>query len=210
MKNSSKLLNFDLNRQLEFSVFRGVGFSSQRDLHFDLNRSLSFDSQRILPFGKKGVDFRQFVCGRCGVIVDGEAERCPNCKARFLSDEEPIESSTLVKSSKKVTHSKMEEYFGEEYVEEVKPPPIRRAPVYRCPSCGKNLRYIPPQKKWYCSRCKIYIGTTPRGRPKPVRAYTPRAGAASGGVKFIVEQRGSRRPSEVVIVEELNRRKRGR
>ncbi len=211
MRDSSKLLNFDLNRQLLFTVFRPVEFPTQRDLLFDLDRSLSFDSRRVLPFGKKGVDFRQFVCGRCGVVVPGDAQRCPNCEGLFASEDEPITSTTRVRPSENVAHSKMKDYFGEEYRESVGPAAKRRPPTYHCNSCGNNLRYITARGKWYCDRCRIYYGTASRGGPKKPHRFTPHAGGGPGGVKFAGGQSGRRAyPSEVVMVEDLNKKRRGR
>ena len=210
MKDSSKLLGFSPNRDLYFNEFRNVDFPIRRDLQFDLNRELGFDPERELPFGKKGVDFRHFICGGCGEVVNGEAKRCPNCKALFKSDEVAITSDTSVRLSEKIEHSRMREYFGDEYIEGRRAAP-RAAPVYNCRSCGNDLRYISSRRKWYCDRCHIYIGTARRGGPKKVHRYTPSPGYGSSGPKFVTDRdQRARRPSEVVIVEEIDRRKRRR
>jgi predicted amidophosphoribosyltransferase len=209
MKDSSKLLGFDLNRKLLFSEFRRVDFPSRRKLYFNLDRKLAFDSQRKLPFGRKGIDFRHFVCGRCGTTVDGEAKRCPGCKAVFRKTEEQISSDTKVRPSRDIKHSKMNKLFGDEYTEKKKPPPDRRQLGYRCSSCGNNLRYISSHRKWYCDRCRIYIGTSQRGSPRKIRRYSPPARAGGSGTKFVEEREKRKRyPSELVIVEDLNKKKR--
>lgn len=210
MKDASKLLNFNPDRELQFNAFRPVDFTIRRGLYFDIDRDLSFDSQRDLPFGKKGTKFRHFICGGCGSVVDGEAKRCPKCGAVFKSDEEAMESESKVDFSEEIRHSRMREYFGEEYEEGIESK-REASVVYRCGSCGNNLRYIRTREKWYCDRCKIYIGATTRGAPKKVHRFTPSAGSRPGGVKFVVDQRARRRyPSEVMIVEDLNKRKRRR
>lgn len=210
MKDASKLLNFNPDRELLFNTFRPVDFTVRRGLYFDIDRDLTFDSQRDLPFGKKGTKFRHFICGGCGSVVDGEAKRCPKCGAVFKGEKEFIESESEVDFSEEIRHSRMKEYFGEEYEEGTGPKRETRR-VYRCGSCGKDLRYIRTRGKWYCDRCKIYIGATTRGGPKKVRRYTPSAGSGPKGVKFVVDQRGrTRYPSEVVIVEDINKRRRRR
>lgn len=211
MKDASKLLNFNPDRELLFNTFRPVDITVRRGLYFDIDRNLSFDSQRDLPFGKKGTRFRHFICGGCGSVVDGEAKRCPKCRAVFKGEKVSIESESKVDFSEQIRHSRMKEYFGEEYKEGIRPPEGRRQQVYRCRSCGNTLKYVPKQRKWYCSRCRIYIGITTRGAPKKVHRYTSSAGTGPRGVKFVVDQRGRKRyPSEVVIVEDINKRKRRR
>jgi ribosomal protein L37AE/L43A len=209
MKDSSKLLGFNQNRDLYFNEFRSVDFPIRRDLQFDENRNLSFDSERDIPFGKKGVEFRHFICGGCGKVVNGEAKRCPKCRATFKGDEQRVLSSIDVRLSKEIEHSSMKEHFGDEYIEE-RMHEHEKHPTYRCRSCGNNLRYVSGQGKWYCDRCKIYIRTSRRGSPRKKRTYTPRAATASG-VKFVPDQRPRRyRASDVVVVEDINRRKRRR
>ncbi len=211
MKDITKLLNFDPDRRLLFNEFRRVDFSWQRNLLFDSNRELSFDSHRDLGYGKKGVTFRHFACGNCGQVVDGAAPKCPKCGAWFVSEETQVKSDTEVKPSQGATHSKMKEYFGDEYTMGLRSPP-KQQPRYNCNSCGSDLRYIQSRRKWYCDRCKVYIGTSTQGRPKPRRIYSPRGGGGgTGGVKFSTSPRGQqRRPGEVMIVEEINRKRRMR
>lgn len=207
MKDTTKLLNFNPDRNLQFNVFRDVDFQMRRNLTFNIDRELTFDSERELTFGKKGVSFRHFACGRCGEVVEGDAIRCPNCGVVFEVEEESIGSDTRVRLSEEIEHSKMKQYFGEEYKERVRSE--TRGPTYRCGSCGKLLRYIRERGKWYCDRCKIFIGVTPRGAPKTYHRFTSHAGGGPGGVKFIeTERRRPPRSGEVVIVEDLNRRRR--
>jgi hypothetical protein len=211
MKDSSKLLGFSHNRDLYFNEFRKVDIPLRRDLLFDHERELGFDSNRELPFGRKGVDFRHFICGGCGEVVNGEATKCPNCKSLFKVEDLRIRSDTKVSLSEDIEHSRMKEYFGKEYVEHHEAHEHVREAKYRCRSCGNDLRYISSRRKWYCDRCRIYIGTAPRGRPKKVRSYQSSQRIGSGGPKF-VEDRSQRphRPSEVVIVEDIDRKKRRR
>jgi hypothetical protein len=211
MKDSSKLLGFSPNRDLYFNEFRSVDIPIRRELLFDLNRDLGFDSERELPFGKKGVDFRHFICGGCGEVVDGDASRCPKCNSRFKVEDVRIRSDTEISLSEEIEHSRMKEYFGNEYIERSHSPAKKAQPVYNCRSCGNDLRYISSRRKWYCDRCRIYIGTAARGAPKKIHSYTPSSGYGSSGQKF-VENRNqrARHPSEFVIVEDINRRKRRR
>ena len=206
MKDSSKLLGFSPNRDLLFSEFRSVDFLIRRDLGFDINRDLTFDSERDLPFGIKGVNFRHFICGGCGEVVDGEATRCPKCKAAFKADDGNIFSDTDVTLSEEIEHSRMKELFGKEYEEHHEEREHQTEAAYRCRSCGSDLRYISSRRKWYCKRCRIYIGTTKRGSPKSPRRHTP-SGGGGGGTKFVSGQR-RRHPSEVVIVEDIRKRRR--
>lgn len=211
MKDSSKLLGFSPNRDLYFNEFRAVDIPLRRDLQFDLNRELGFDPQRELPFGRKGVDFRHFICGGCGAVVNGEATRCSSCQSLFKVEDVRIRSDTKVSLSEEIEHSRMKEHFGKEYTMEVHTHPQKKAPSYNCRSCGNDLRYISSRRKWYCDRCRIYIGTAPRGRPKKVRSYQSSQRIGSGGPKFVEDRsQGPRRPSEVVIVDDINKRKRRR
>ena len=209
VKDTTKLLNFNPDRRLLFNEFRRVGITLRRDLFFDSNRGLSFDSERDLGFGEKGVTFRHFACGNCGEVADGAAPKCPKCGAWFVSEETQVKSDTVVKASHGATHTKMAEHFGAEYKMGLRNPP-KQQPRYHCNSCGSDLRYIQSRRKWYCDRCKVYIGTTTRGQPRPRRIYTPRGGGA-GGVKFSSSPRDRQRhPGEVVIVEDINRKRRMR
>lgn len=209
MKDTTKLLNFNPDRKLLFNEFRRVGITLQRDLLFDSDRTLSFDSGRDLGFGDKGVTFRHFACGNCGEVVDGAAPKCTKCGAWFVTEETAVKSDTKVKESHDVAHTGMKEHFGEEYRMGLRSPP-KQQPRYHCNSCGGDLRYIQSRRKWYCDRCKVYIGTSTQGRPRPRRVYQPRGGGA-GGVKFSSSPRGQqRRPGEVVIVEEINKKRRMR
>ena len=83
MKDSAKLLSFNVNRNLKFKVFRGVSFNLDRSLDFDNDRDLSFDSGRDLGFGKRGVIFRGYVCPVCGAPVAKDASKCDECDVQF-------------------------------------------------------------------------------------------------------------------------------
>jgi len=83
MKDSSKLLTFNVNRDLKFKVFRNVNFNLDRDLAFNLNRNLIFDVNRDLGFGKRGVIFRGYVCPVCGAPVAKDASECDECGVKF-------------------------------------------------------------------------------------------------------------------------------
>jgi predicted RNA-binding Zn-ribbon protein involved in translation (DUF1610 family) len=209
LKDSSKLLGFDKNRTLWFHSFRTVDFPLKRKLTFDSERTLDFDSDRDLPFGKKGVSFRHFICGNCGNVVDGEVARCPGCRAKFRSDEKMVKSTTQVELSEEIQHSKMKQYFGEEYEEQRRSKTTEEA-IYRCGSCGRILRFIRQRGMWYCDRCKIYIPTTTIGAPRNLHKHaSSRSQYGTSGVKFIVEPRNQRQyPSEVVIVDDLRQKRR--
>jgi hypothetical protein len=208
MKDTTKLLNFNPDRKLVFPEFRQVDINLKRDLTFDSERNLEFDPQRELKFGKKGVTFRHFACGNCGQVVDGAAPKCTKCGAWFVTEETAVKSDTEVKTSNGATHTKMKDHFGEEYKMGLRSQ-TKQQPKYHCNSCGGDLRYIQSRRKWYCDRCKVYIGTS-KGRPKPRRVYQPRGGG-TGGVKFTpTPQERARRPGEVVIVEDINRKRRMR
>ena len=79
LKDSTKLLGFDLNRRLNFD--------SDRSLAFSMNRNLNFDTNRDLGFGKRGVVFRGYVCPICGASVADDDPRCDECGVEFIQSE---------------------------------------------------------------------------------------------------------------------------
>lgn len=83
MKSTSKLLNFNSDRKLKFTVFRDVAIRPNRNLFFNIDRKMLFNPNRQLNFGKKGVVFRTFVCSSCGHEVSPTDTRCVGCGVRF-------------------------------------------------------------------------------------------------------------------------------
>jgi predicted amidophosphoribosyltransferase len=89
MKDSSKMLNFNLNRTLAFESDRRIGFSPDRELLFSSSRELLFDLDRELDIRSRGVVFRGYICSGCRADVSRDAEVCNGCGAVLeqVSDE---------------------------------------------------------------------------------------------------------------------------
>jgi len=83
MKKTKNLLNFNVDRDLEFKAFRQVDLVFGRGLSFDIDRGLSFDASRDLGFGIRGIKFRGYVCPECGAAVTKGVDDCYNCGIRF-------------------------------------------------------------------------------------------------------------------------------
>src|SRR6266571_2592647 len=77
------LLNFNSDRELEFTPGRPLEFDARRPLEFDSRRALEFNANRDLGFGRRGVVFRGFVCPICGALVTEDAKRCNECGTVF-------------------------------------------------------------------------------------------------------------------------------
>jgi predicted amidophosphoribosyltransferase len=81
MKDSSKMLNFNLNRTLAFEAERRVDLSPDRELLFSSVRELQFDLDRELGIRGRGVIFRGYVCAGCGTDISRDAVECTGCGA---------------------------------------------------------------------------------------------------------------------------------
>lgn len=178
MKDSSKLLSFNINRDLKFKAFREVCFNLNRDLKFDSDRDLSFDSSRDLGFGKRGIIFRGYVCPVCGAPVAKDAANCDECKVQFeqsvtrkekRSQKKPWDRGERQHTPAKKSTSKKSP---------AKPPASKtRRSTFQCPVCGKLL-YVGASK---CSGCDV---TFSDGQKVPATKSPPKsqAMAAAPGI----------------------------
>jgi hypothetical protein len=154
MKDSSKLLNFNVNRDLNFKVFRGVGFGIRRNLSFDCDRALSFDVNRDLGFGKRGVVFRGYVCPICGAPVAKDAANCDECGVKF---ERTAREET---KSRKKSWEREKTRKPPASTSVKKPPKVpktkQRRSTFQCPVCSKLL-YVGTAK---CPGCNVAFSTS--------------------------------------------------
>ncbi len=144
MRDSAKLLNFNLNRDLNFDAYRGVSVDVNRALYFDKYRSLSFDLDRDLGFGKRGIIFRGYVCPVCKAPVDVDASQCGGCGVRFQKEKKkgsksiPRESRIKRKPpARKVPKKKNTNV--RKASPKVTPPAKKNRDTFRCPICGIPL-----------------------------------------------------------------------
>ena len=87
MRDSTKTLKFNPNRDLGFEPSRGVDFEVRRSLSFDKSRDLLFNVDRDLEIRKRGVVFRGYVCPICGASVADDDPRCDECGVEFIQSE---------------------------------------------------------------------------------------------------------------------------
>jgi len=117
MKDTKNLLNFNVDRRIGFDSERNLGFNSDRNLGFDFHRSLLFDPTRDLPFGKKGVQFRGYLCQDCRrPAIFSEKEKrhyCGHCSTWTDTSQEtqkrlkqPIKNKVEVKVEAKYVNDK--------------------------------------------------------------------------------------------------------
>ncbi|MCK5397276.1 MAG: zinc ribbon domain-containing protein [Thermoplasmata archaeon] len=163
MKNSSKLLNFNVNRDLKFKVFRGVDFNVRRNLAFNLNRDLFFDVNRDLGFGKRGVVFRGYVCPICGAPVAKDASDCDECGVQF---EQTVTRKEKRTQKKTWDRGERQQAPPKKSAQKKKPPAKKKSPpkppaskqrrsTFQCPVCGKLL-YVGATK---CPGCNVTFST---------------------------------------------------
>ena len=145
MRDSTKLLNFNLDRELNFHAYRNIDIDAERALEFNLNRAISCDLNRDLGFGKRGIIFRGYVCPVCKASIAADAAQCDECGVTFLKNTETTKKKTTTKSKQKT---------------KIKPP-VRKAPKQRA-----NKKTIPKTAKkirdtFMCPICGIplYVGT---------------------------------------------------
>ena len=182
MKDSSKLLTFNVNRDLKFQVFRGVDFNIRRNLAFDLNRELVFDLNRDLGFGKRGVVFRGYVCPICGAPVAKDAANCDECGVKF---EQTI--TRKEKRSQKKTWDRGERQRkppaskkSKSKKSPPKPPASKqRRSTFQCPVCGKLL-YVGATK---CPGCDVTFSSGQKV-PAAQKPSRPPARAAAPGIVY--------------------------
>ncbi len=165
MKNSSKLLNFNINRDLKFKVFREVKFNLDRDLFFNFDRDLSFDVNRDLGFGKRGVVFRGYVCPVCGAPVTKDALECDDCHVKFeqisTRKEKRSQKKTWDRGDRKQTPSKKSKAPKKPAAKKIQSKPLvskQRRSTFGCPVCGKLL-YVGTQK---CPGCDVVFSANPK------------------------------------------------
>jgi hypothetical protein len=125
--DDTKLLNFDLDRNLLFDYDRDLHFDHDRDLHFNLDRDLGFDLNRDLGFGKRGIIFRGYVCSSCGALVNPMATECDECDAVF--ETEPKKKATKKPKKRAKVRRRFCHYCGY---------PITGSDTY-CSHCGLRL-----------------------------------------------------------------------
>ncbi|MDO9536854.1 MAG: zinc ribbon domain-containing protein [Thermoplasmata archaeon] len=151
MKDSAKLLNFKVNRDLKFTAFRVVNFGIRRPLSFNNDRDLSFTSSRDLGFGKRGVVFRGYVCPVCKAPVAKNAPKCDECGVKF---EQPKAKTTPKKT------------FAEQLARNKPKASPQRRSTFQCPGCGKIL-YVGAER---CPDCST--GFVSRDKVPPPQATT--------------------------------------
>ncbi len=138
MRDSSKLLKFNVNRNLNFDPYRDVGFDLDRRLDFDLDRALSFDPGRDLEqIRLRGIVFRGYICPHCGALVAPDKGRCAEC----LWDLDVVIKKNLT---------------SEEFVDVVLPAPKKSkdpAEGFACDVCGRIIAHGEPK----CSGCGTWF-----------------------------------------------------
>ena len=163
MKDSSKLLSFNINRDLKFKVFRGVQFNVNRNLAFDSDRDLFFDLDRDLGFGKRGVIFRGYVCPACGAPVAKDAAECDECNIQFEQTITRKEKRSQKKSwdrGKRQRTSPKKSSSAKKSAPKSPASKTRRS-TFQCPVCDKLL-YVGASK---CPGCDVTFST---GQKVPV------------------------------------------
>lgn len=172
MKDSSKLLSFNVNRNLKFKEFRGVDFNTGRKLLFDVDRGLSFDVNRDLGFGKRGVVFRGYVCPVCGAPVAKDAAECDECGVQFEQNvrgrkEKPAaQTKKWTRGERQTTKPKTRPKSGQ-----------KRRSTFECPICGKML-YVGTAR---CPGCDTIFDLKSGSQPdRKVKAQQQGRSAAPG------------------------------
>ncbi|MCK5397608.1 MAG: hypothetical protein KAJ33_05105 [Thermoplasmata archaeon] len=180
MKDSAKLLTFNVNRDLKFKVFRGVSFNLNRNLAFDSGRDLSFNSKRDLGFGKRGVVFRGYVCPVCGAPVAKDASKCDECGVKFektvTRKEDRAKKKTWARGTRERTKPKKpkasKKSASSTTIAKKSPPKSpagrQRRSTFQCPVCSKLL-YVGATK---CPGCNVIFNTGQKvpATKKPTRS----------------------------------------
>jgi len=196
MKDSSKLLNFNVNRNLKFKEFRGVSFNLNRERGFNPNRDMFFDSNRDLGFGKRGVVFRGYVCPVCGAPVAKDASECDECNVQFQKV-----TTRKEKRSQKKNWSRGERHTKPPKKSASKKSPTRKSPpkspasspkapskkvakqrrsTFQCPVCGKQL-YVGTSK---CPGCDVAFDIGQKAPVARTAPSKPPARAAAPGIVY--------------------------
>ena len=181
MKDSSKLLSFNINRDLKFKAFRGVGFNLNRNLSFDSDRDLTFDSSRDLGFGKRGVIFRGYVCPVCGAPVAKDASKCDECDVQFERTVTRKEKRSQKKSWDRGERRKSPPKKSKSKKSPPKSPSRKtRRSTFQCPVCGKLL-YVGTSK---CPGCDVVFNEeTRKAKSKPIQKER----AAAPGIVYCIK-----------------------
>ena len=182
MKDSSKLLSFNVNRDLKFKAFRGVGFNVNRNLAFDSDRDLLFDSSRDLRFGKLGVIFRGYVCPVCGAPVAKDASKCDECDVQF---EKTVTRKQKRSQKKTWDRGEIKRTPSNKSHSTKKSPPKSpasktRRSTFQCPVCDKLL-YVGASK---CPGCDVIFNEESRKAKSPPRS---RERAAAPGIVYCLK-----------------------
>ena len=146
MRDSAKLLNFNLDRELNFHAYRSIDIDTKRSLGFNMYRDLSFDLDRELGFGKRGIVFRGYMCPVCKASVAVDAPQCDECGVRFQA--EPKKSTKRISREKKAKSK----------------PPARKAPKQKTNKKKTSPKTAAAKKirdTFICPICGIplYVGT---------------------------------------------------
>ena len=168
MKDSSKLLNFNVGRKLGFDPYRRAGIDIDRNLSFDVDRGLSFNLDRDLGFGKRGVLFRGYVCPACGASVGKDDPQCGECGVKFEQRAKSKEAKTKERTwerGKKTSKSKS----SKTKKPKSKAPEKKIRDTFQCPVCGKLL-YVGAST---CPGCNIDFDISKKSERKATRSALP-------------------------------------
>lgn len=188
MKDTSKLLNFNVDRELNFDPSKGVDFESQRDLVFDQDRDLSFDLNRELDIRMRGVIFRGYVCPACGAAVASDATDCDECGVLFkptVKEEKKKTKKSWVRGEKTSgssteagppTHEKS---HSKKQRSKKASKRQKQRDTFQCPICSKLLY----TGTGTCPGCEMEFGTSEQHEKKPqanTRQVEPRLCTSCG------------------------------
>lgn len=140
MRDSTKTLNFKINRLLGFDQSREVDFSVNRDLLFDQDRDLIFNVDRNLDIRARGVVFRGYVCPVCGASVADDAPKCDECGVDFVK----AESKPKIEKKRRKPKTKNPQSKSSKRANNVKK-------TFQCPVCGQAM-YVGTKQ---CPGCQI-------------------------------------------------------
>ncbi len=178
-----KILEFDPDRTLSFDPDRSLHFDPEDGVHFNPDRALSFDADRDLPFGKRGIQFRGFVCPECGAPVLPDQEKCDECGVKFAKKPPAKRKEAEAKKARRSRSSTTR--------------PATGGYAY-CPHCG--VRHAATDV--FCWNCGNAMGTSAAPAPEetPPEGDEERIGLGRRPVRVKVtkewSETGYRKPEE--------------